>query len=140
MAVLVGLQVAGRFLFAYSLPWSDELARLLLVWISFLGVSVAARRGVHPGIETVVRLLSGVAGRLARRLALVVSLAFIGLVLVAGAELAFRTWAQRTPSLSLRMSWAYLAVPLSAALVLLHWAALGGTQATGAGGAGGQDG
>jgi TRAP-type C4-dicarboxylate transport system permease small subunit len=137
MAVLVGVQVAGRFLFAYSLPWSDELARLLLVWISFLGISVAARRGAHPGVETIVRLLPAGGARPAGRVAWLLSLAFVVLVLTAGAELAMRTWAQRSPSLSLRMTWAYLAVPVSAALVFLHWAALGRTQVDSAGTGGG---
>ncbi|MBI4574433.1 MAG: TRAP transporter small permease subunit, partial [candidate division NC10 bacterium] len=34
MALLVGVQIAGRFVFSYSIFWSDELARFLLVWIS----------------------------------------------------------------------------------------------------------
>jgi TRAP-type C4-dicarboxylate transport system permease small subunit len=130
MAVLVGVQVAGRFLLGYSIAWSDELTRFLLVWISFLGVSVAARRGAHPGIETLVRALPPPLARLAGRLALLLSLAFLGLVCVSGGELVTHTWAQRSPSLGLRMSWPYLAVPLSALLVLLHWSARGHAAAS----------
>jgi TRAP-type C4-dicarboxylate transport system permease small subunit len=128
MALLVGVQVAGRFLFGYSIPWSDELARFLLVWIAFLGVSAAARRGAHPGIDTLVRGLPPSGARLARRLALLLSLLFMALVATYGGELVRRTWPQRSPSLGLRMSWPYLAVPASAVLVLLHWAALGRTE------------
>lgn len=131
MAVLVGVQIAGRFLFGYSIPWSDELARFLLVWIAFLGVSAAARRGAHPGIDTLVRALPPSGARHARRLALLLSLLFMALVAGYGGELVLRTWAQRSPSLGLRMSWPYLAVPASAALVLLHWAARGRTEGEG---------
>ncbi len=128
LTLLLGAQIAGRFVFGYSLPWSDELARFLLVWISFLGVSAAARRGVHPAIDGAVRALPPAAARLARGAALALSLLFMALVVLYGGELVLRTWRQRSPSLGLPMSWPYLAVPLSALLVLLHWAALGGTQ------------
>ncbi len=125
MTLVVGLQVAGRFVFAYSLPWSDELGRFLLVWISFLGVSVAARRGAHPGIDSLVRLLPADGARLAVRLALLLSVLFLAIVVFYGGELVARTWGQRSPTLELRMGWLYLAVPVSALLVLLHWVALG---------------
>jgi TRAP-type C4-dicarboxylate transport system permease small subunit len=128
MAILVGVQVAGRFLFHYSIPWSDELTRFLLVWVSFLGVSAAARRGAHPGIDMLVRALPPRWQRVAGRLALLLAFAFLALVLLAGGELVVRTWAQRSPSLGWRMSWPHLAVPLSALLALLHWAALGATH------------
>ena len=57
MTLLVGAQIAGRFLFVYSLFWSDELARFLLVWIAFLGMSVGVHRGAHPGVDSLVRIL-----------------------------------------------------------------------------------
>lgn len=125
MAVLIGAQIAGRFVFGYSIAWSDELARFLLVWVSFLGVSVAVRRGAHPGIDALVRACPRPVARTAARVALLLSLLFAGLVLVTGAELVHRTWGQRSPSLGLRMGLPYLAVPLSGLLALLHWAALG---------------
>jgi TRAP-type C4-dicarboxylate transport system permease small subunit len=127
MALLVGAQIAGRFVFGYSIPWSDELARFLLVWISFLGLSVAARRGAHPGIDTVVHALPRRLAGVARRLGWLLSLLFVALVLASGAELVRRTWGQHSPSLGLRMAWPYLAVPLSGLLVLLHWIARGAT-------------
>ncbi len=125
MTLVVGLQVAGRFLFRYSIPWSDELGRFLLVWISFLGVSVAARRLAHPGIDSLVRLLPPAAARVAVRLALLLCVLFLAAVVFYGGELVARTWGQRSPTLELRMGWIYLAVPVSALLVLLHWAAVG---------------
>ncbi|MEK7220023.1 MAG: TRAP transporter small permease subunit, partial [candidate division NC10 bacterium] len=55
MTLLVGVQIAGRFVFSYSIFWSDELTRFLLIWISFLGMRVGVRRGAHPGIDSLVR-------------------------------------------------------------------------------------
>ena len=120
MTLLVGVQIAGRFLFNYSLFWSDELTRFLLIWISFLGMSAGVRRGAHPGIDSLVRAVPPPAARLIAFLAIGCSLIFFAVMVGYGSLLALRTWAQRSPSLGLRMSIPYLAVPASGALMLLH--------------------
>jgi TRAP-type C4-dicarboxylate transport system permease small subunit len=60
------------------------------------------------------------AGRLILFLAVCCSLIFFAVMLGYGSLLALRTWAQRSPSLGLRMGIPYLAVPASGALMLLH--------------------
>jgi TRAP-type C4-dicarboxylate transport system permease large subunit len=35
MVLITGLAIAGRFVFSYSLFWSDEVTRFLLIWIPF---------------------------------------------------------------------------------------------------------
>ena len=49
MAAVVAAQVFWRYGLNASLFWSEELARHLLVWMTFLGASTAYRRRVHPG-------------------------------------------------------------------------------------------
>jgi TRAP-type C4-dicarboxylate transport system permease small subunit len=125
MTLLVGVQVAGRFVFGYSLFWSDELARFLLVWISFLGISVGARRAAHPGVDTLVKALPARWAQPALRLAILVSLVFFAVMVVSGGALVLRTWPQASTSLGIRMGIPYLAVPVSGLLMGLHTAALG---------------
>jgi TRAP-type C4-dicarboxylate transport system permease small subunit len=120
MTLLVGVQIAGRFLFNYSIFWSDELTRFLLIWVAFLGMSAGVRRGAHPGIDSLVRAVPPRAGRLIVSLAVCCSLIFFAVMTWYGSLLAFRTWAQRSPSLGLRMGIPYLAVPAAGALMLLH--------------------
>ncbi len=130
MALVMGIAIVGRFLFSYSLPWSDELTRFLLIWTSFLGMSVGVRRGAHPGIDSLTRALSPRAARIVLSCAAVLSLIFFGLTAASGGILALRTWPQRSPSMGLRMSVPYLAVPVAGFLMLVHGLALwlrGGT-------------
>jgi TRAP-type C4-dicarboxylate transport system permease small subunit len=120
MTVLVGVQIAGRFLFGYSIFWSDELARYLLVWIAFLGMSIGVRRGAHPGVDSLVRALPPAWRRAAVLLAVAGSLLFFLVMVGYGTLLVSRTWGQRSPSLGLRMSLPYLAVPVAGLLMGLH--------------------
>lgn len=133
LTALVGVQIAGRFLFGYSIFWSDELARFLLVWIAFLGMSVGVRRGAHPGVNSLVLALPSRWRRAAAYAAIACSLLFFLVMVGHGTLLVRRTWLQRSPSLGLRMSLPYLAVPLAGLLMGLHTLAVaferGGTRA-----------
>lgn len=120
MTLLVGVQIAGRFVFAYSIFWSDELTRFLLIWISFLGMSVGVRRGAHPGIDTLVRRLPPWAARGCIAAACLLTLLFFAVMVVYGGALVLRTWPQRSVSLGLRMSIPHLAIPVSGLLMSLH--------------------
>ncbi len=44
MVVVVFLQVIFRFVIHASLPWSEELSRYILVWLSFLGAAIGVRK------------------------------------------------------------------------------------------------
>jgi TRAP-type C4-dicarboxylate transport system permease small subunit len=125
MAILVGVQIAGRFVFEYSLFWPDEVSRFLLIWISFLGMSVGTRRGAHPGMDSLIRFLPPRSARVVLTFALILSLLFFAVMVLYGSILVVRTWAQRSVALELRMGIPYLAVPISGVLMFLHVAALG---------------
>lgn len=125
MTLLVGVQVAGRFVIGYSIFWSDEVSRFLLIWISFLGMSIGTRRGAHPGIDSLVRGLSPRSGRVVLAFALILSLLFFAMMVLYGSVLVSQTWTQRSVALELRMGILYLAVPVSGLLMFLHVAALG---------------
>ena len=44
MTVIIALNVVTRFVFNFTLSWGEQLARLLLVWTSFAGISC----GISP--------------------------------------------------------------------------------------------
>jgi len=53
LAVLVIALLAGvldRFLFKIGLPWPEELGRLALIWLTFIGGIVATAQGRHFAI------------------------------------------------------------------------------------------
>ena len=51
MIVIVFAQVMLRYFFSAPLAWSDELSRLLLVWVSFMGVTLVHYSAAgHPAV------------------------------------------------------------------------------------------
>ena len=57
-ASVVGLQVVARHVLRQPFPWTEEVARLLLVWLMCIGGISALRHGQHPRVTALVRLLS----------------------------------------------------------------------------------
>src|SRR5947199_140363 len=65
LAVIVLLGVWFRYVVQRALPWYDEFAEFLLVWLTFYGSALAAHRGAHIGFETLTDSLPPVARRAA---------------------------------------------------------------------------
>lgn len=58
MVVMVLGNVVLRYAFGTGIVVSEELSRLGLVWLTFIGAVVAWRRGAHLGMDGFVSLLS----------------------------------------------------------------------------------
>ena len=56
LALEVTLGVAFRYS-GYSLAWYDEVASILLAWVTYYGACLAALRRAHLGVPEIVRLL-----------------------------------------------------------------------------------
>jgi C4-dicarboxylate transporter DctQ subunit len=62
MIVMAFAQIALRNFTGIGLPWSESLVRYLVLWVGFIGASLAAREGRHITIE-VIKLRPTVSGR-----------------------------------------------------------------------------
>ncbi|MBS3918195.1 MAG: TRAP transporter small permease subunit [Deltaproteobacteria bacterium] len=60
MTVSVLLGVLFRYVLKAPLPWSEEMARYLMIWGVSLGASIAFREGSHVGITILVDRLNRV--------------------------------------------------------------------------------
>lgn len=79
LIVSVSSNVVGRSLFNHSLPWADELARMLFIWLVFIGAAAAFSRYEHIAVDALVRRLPL---RLAHMLYLLQHLIITGLMVV----------------------------------------------------------
>nr|WP_275287829.1 TRAP transporter small permease [Halomonas elongata] len=124
MAAMVGvitLQIVSRVFFT-ALGWTEEVARFLLVWITFLAATLAYRGGRHIAVDFVVEALPGRPQRLMRLLAGVAALAFLVALVIIGYRYMQMQSFQKSASLRLSMTWVYAVIPLSAAL--MSWTTL----------------
>jgi len=57
IVLVVMLQVVGRYLLPNPFIWPEELTRLMLVWLTFIGGAAVTRRGAHIAVDLLVSRL-----------------------------------------------------------------------------------
>jgi len=120
MAGVIGLQVFFRYGLNNSLFWSEELGRMFLVWLSFLGASVAYHKGAHAGVDALVQHLGPGWQKLSRLAALTVSLVLFGAMAVYGFRFMHFIRFQSTTTLGISKEIPFAMVPISGAVLFLH--------------------
>ncbi|MFP4482028.1 MAG: TRAP transporter small permease [Thermovirgaceae bacterium] len=117
--VLIFSQVVMRYVFQNSLYWSEELARFVFLWFSWIGTSFAVREGAHLKVSMIADRLGGKAKSMLELMSLGIWLAF-------SIFLAFQGWkitsfiasmGQTSPALYIPMYLTYASVPTGSALM-----------------------
>jgi len=120
MALVVAVQVFCRYVLNASLFWSEELARYMLVWLTFFGATVAYYRNLHPGVDALTNRLSPGKKRLTRLMVHLVCMALALVMIVSGTQFAWFVRRQISPALGLP-KWIILAViPASGIIFFLY--------------------
>lgn len=120
MSLVVAAQVFSRYVLNHSIFWSEELARHFLVWLTFLGATVAYRRGAHPGVDVLYRRLPPGFRRACRIVVHLCAIGFFGAMVGHGFRFAWFVRHQITPAMGLP-NWMVLGIiPLSGLVFLLH--------------------
>ena len=67
MLIVLSAQVFCRYVLSFSFSWAEQGARIGFVWLTMVGISLAARHGMHLKVDLLTQVLP-------RRLARAVSL------------------------------------------------------------------
>jgi len=112
LSLLMFVQVVMRYVFNSSIVWSEEVPRIMLIWLVFVGLATTMK-GKHLIIDVVRE----------RRWIAVVSIVFKWAMLIFfvyyGTLLATKVSGQTMPITKISRSWQYAAAPVGAALALI---------------------
>lgn len=116
LIAVITLQIISRVFFTAA-GRTVELARFLLIWITFMGATLAFQRGRHIAVTFVVNALPGRLRQVTRILAVAIVLGFmIALVLVGYRYMQMQSF-QTSASLGWSMTYVYAIIPVCGALM-----------------------
>lgn len=118
MAFVVFLQFFSRYVLNSSFAWTEEIARYLLMWVTFVGAAVAMRRRSHIAVEVLHVFLPMPVVRVLNFLIDVIVLGFVGLLVWFAWQVTERMEIQRMTVFDLSMSIVYAGVLLGCMLML----------------------
>lgn len=129
MVVTVAVQICVRFLLPklgiiVAAPWTEELARYLMVWCIFLGAAVAARSGALIAMDSVVDALPPALGDATRTVGLLLTVAFFGLLAWLGYRWVLFGTLETSTVMAMPMAFVYAAMPVGSVVAIVNILAL----------------
>jgi TRAP-type C4-dicarboxylate transport system permease small subunit len=123
LMALLAIEVTAGILFrtfGHSLVWYDEVASILLAWLTFYGSALAAVKRAHIGCPELVALLPPMPKVMVRIVVELMVIAFFLLLGWSGYAVLDVLATDHLVSLpSIPVSWAQSVIPVSAALIVV---------------------
>jgi len=117
------INVVLRYVFKAGLPWSEELIRYLIIWATFIGIGLNARKNAHVSIDFFAAFLSKKNQRYMTLFADLVSIVFCVMMIFYSFETVSKQMAtaQKSPALQLPFYLVYFCLPLGFGLGALRF-------------------
>ncbi len=115
--------VVLRYVFSFGVAWSEELVRYLIIWITFVGIAVAVRRGTSINMDFFARFGGPGVRRTLWLVQHVIGLVFAAALLYWGSSIFLSSLdsVRISPALGVKMAWVYVIFPLGGFLISLRY-------------------
>lgn len=107
MAILVFGNVVLRYAFNSGIAMSEELARLLFVWLIFLGAILASAQHAHIGFDTLVKTLPAFGKKILIAVTGALMLVACGIFIIGGWQQTLINLDNTYPVLGISYGWLY---------------------------------
>ena len=120
MCTVVFLGVIFRHFLSLPLVWSEELARIMLIWTVFSGAGAILIQGEHIALEFLLEKMSGKPAEWLRILNVLIALSCLACLLIGSFRMIQITWVIRAESVPIiRMAYQYIVLFTGAAVMFL---------------------
>ena len=119
MVFTIVLQVFFRYVLNNALPWPEEVARALMIWMMALVAASAYREGSFVSIDMLQQYLPNTLSRALKIILLLVAMLVLYQLFVLGLEFFQRGFRTRAATFHLSRAWVYLAMPVCFGSMLL---------------------
>lgn len=120
MSVIIFTNVAMRYLTDQSIEWAEEVARHLMIWLTFVGAGPVLRYGGHIAIDNLQDALPSAAARGVRALIVLLMAGFGVFMVWFGLAYMDRAQYQTTAATQISFAWIYASMPVGGLLILAH--------------------
>ncbi|MBS4535059.1 TRAP transporter small permease [Clostridium sp. D2Q-14] len=122
-SLLVFVQVLMRYMFNYSISWTEEVARYMIAWFIFLGSSIAVKENAHVNMDALSNLIKGKISQVISIIIDLINIAFCILTIMAGVKMIQSSISLGTiaTSIPLPLYIPYASVPVGVSFMLVRY-------------------
>ncbi|TZE82774.1 TRAP transporter small permease [Calorimonas adulescens] len=119
MAVIVFINVIERFILSSSIPWAEEVARFLLIWVVFIGAVINFYYDEHLGLDILTARLHGNLKKFISLIAYLVITFILILVIYYGYQFSALSLDWPAPASKIPFGYVYMIAPISCMIMLI---------------------
>jgi len=119
MSIVTFLQIICRAFFT-SLSWSEELARYMLIWLTFIGAGCVHKRAGHISITLFQNIFSGKTRKAFQILTQLLCIIVFAVAIYYGFSYMQLMGLQLSAAMRIPMRYIYAVIPLGGSVLLLH--------------------
>lgn len=121
ITLILCVNVIGRYLFGFGLPWAEELTNYTIIWITLIGSTHCIRRKLHVSVDILPNYLKGNLKKALETCVTIIGIFFSLVLAYYGAKLLGDVSDQVSPALMLPMSIPYASLVVGAFFMILQY-------------------
>ena len=121
MTGLILFQILGRYVFNYSISWSEEAAIFAQVWLVMLGSGIAMRNRNHVGVDVLIALCPQVVQRVAKAASFLLGVWLLIVIIMGSFSLIAIGLIVKSAALQIPLAVPYIALPVGLSYFLLEF-------------------
>lgn len=114
-------QVISRYVFNEPISWVEEVAMMMLIWMTFIAAAWLVRKDQHIRVEFLDELGVPKLRKLLYTLYDIISIVFLVLLAISGYQLIGEMEYSKTPALQIPYSYIVSIVPITAVLMAIYF-------------------
>jgi TRAP-type C4-dicarboxylate transport system permease small subunit len=120
LVVIVFANVISRYFLNFALAWSDEAARFLFIWVSFLGAVLANAKNEHMKLDILVQKVPEKVGKVILLISNIIILIILGVLFKGGITIAVQNYSWLTPALEISYGLVYSIAPFCILILVIQ--------------------
>lgn len=120
MVAVIFIQIIMRYVFNNSLSWSEELGRFSFEWLTWIGISLGARKGEHIKITMLIDKFPYKIAQIANIISEIIVIIICVLTIYYGVELSKMFVGSNFTTLGISLAWGYASVVVGCGLMTIR--------------------
>ena len=120
VVLILFAEVIFRYFVGSSLDWIEEISRILLIWLVFIGAAVALKRNEHIAVHFFVSFFPSWTRAYIEIFSNFLILFFSFFLFVEGVQFVIISMDTTFPALQTSIAWLYIGLPIGCFLMIIY--------------------